>query len=91
MLICMVLCCRYDLFYHFPVAHALLYGVCRDFWRLMLRKPGDTLPEGDDVRIGKVARQDMTALFKSLKVTSSFSSTAKDVTKCAPPLETYIR
>lgn len=74
---------RYDYFYHFPVAHVLLYGVCRDFWRLVLRKPSDELPQGNRVRIPTPVRKEMTALFKTLKVTSSFSSTPKDVTKCA--------
>ena len=73
--------CRYDYFYHYPVAHALLYGVCRDFWRLILRKPSDVLLHGNDVRLSTAARTDMTSLFKSLKATSALSSAPKDVTK----------
>jgi hypothetical protein len=60
----------------------LLYGVCRDFWKLVLRKPSDVLDYGNSVRIDTNARKDMTRLFKSMKVTSSLSSAPKDVTKC---------
>lgn len=73
---------RYDTFFHFPVAHVLLYGVCRDFGKLVLRKPSDKLDHGDNVRIDTNARKDMNRLFKTMKVTSSFSSAPKDVTKC---------
>ena len=59
----------------------LVYGVCCDFWRLMLRKPSDVLLHGYDVRLSTVARTDMTSLFKSLKATSALSSAPKDVTK----------
>lgn len=74
--------CRYDTFYHFPVAHALLYGVCKDFWKLVLRKKSDVLPRGDEVWLDKDDRAHMTALFNTLRVTSSFSSAAKDITQC---------
>ena len=47
----------------------------------MLRKPSEVVPDGDEVRLSTDARKDMTALFKTLKVTSSLSSTPKDVTK----------
>lgn len=75
-------CYRYDLFYHFPVAHMLLYGICKDFWKLVLRKKSDVLPYGQDVWLDKPARDQMRRLFNSLRVTSSFSASPKDVTKC---------
>jgi len=79
----MMKACRHDTFFHFPVAHALLYGVLRDFWKLMLRKPGDTVDLGDEIRVSTAAQKEMQELFATLKVTSSFSSSAKDITKCA--------
>jgi len=56
---------------------------CAAYSGLVLRKPSDELPQGNRVRIPTPVRKEMTALFKTLKVTSSFSSTPKDVTKCA--------
>jgi len=74
--------CRHDTFFQYPVAHALLYGVLRDFWKLMLRKPGDTVDPGDHIRVSTAAQKEMQELFATLKITSSFSSSAKDITKC---------
>lgn len=71
-----------ETFFHYPVAHALLYGVLRDFWRLVLRKPSDELKHGHDIIVDSSARAEMRRLFGTLRVTSSFSSAPKDITKC---------
>lgn len=70
------------MFYQFPVAHVLLYGICRDFWRLLLRGEKEILPHGDAIWLPPESRAEMTRLFSSLRVTSSFSGKPKDVTKC---------
>lgn len=73
--------CRYDLFYHFPVAHALLYGVCKDFCKLVLRKSTEVLQHGQEEWLNGAARDQMQRILQFVRLTTSFSSTAKDITK----------
>lgn len=47
----------------------MLYGVVRDFWKLMLRKPGDTVDLGDHIRVSTAAQEEIQELFATLKIT----------------------
>ena len=57
----------------------------------MLRKPGDVLLHGEGIRVDKPAQKEMQDLFATLKVTSSFSSSAKDITKCGAVARVTVR
>lgn len=41
--------CRYEHFFHFALAHLLLYGIVRDFWNVWLR-PEDPKPKADGTK-----------------------------------------
>lgn len=49
------------------------------------------LLHGEGIRVDKPAQKEMQDLFATLKVTSSFSSSAKDITKCGAVARVTVR
>lgn len=79
--------CSYVHFWHFPFAHALLYGVIKDFWKLMLRSQNITLPGGGDHLImSKRVQRDMSDRVRDMQSTSSMNRGIPDVSRyvCRP-------
>ena len=82
--------CRFDLFWHFHVAHALIYGVIQSYWTFVLRQPKSTGVAGEQAShiiipndIRKLMSQRVQTV--SLKSTGCISGRLPDITRCTSP------
>jgi hypothetical protein len=75
--------CRFQHFFHLPVAHILLYGIIKDFWSTWLRKPCTKVAQGQQYILPSQVRKKMVERDVIIKLTDLFKKGYDDVVKYA--------
>jgi hypothetical protein len=72
---------RHQHFFHIPVAHVILYGIVKDFWKLWLRAKKDVLSCGDDFILPNNVRAEITKRAPFVLLTELFKKPYTDILK----------
>jgi hypothetical protein len=75
--------CRYQHFFHIPVAHLILYGIYKDFWNLWLRPKKNVLAQGNGFILPSHVRAEISKRAPAVLLTELFKKPYTDILKYA--------